>query len=74
MAYLIDRIKNLFLGESEAEKIEAFVLLNNKKGNKLYVLEKIHDHLWKTRWVMNNNKISIQTPKETLTSVFSKKY
>lgn len=76
MAYLILKFRKIMLGYNHSENEETDIIYgykisNNKKEDKILVLEKLNDKYWKTRWVTNSNSKKIIEPLKTLTSIFT---
>ncbi len=73
MAYLLEKFRDLFLGEKDEEKeqiVSGYTLMTDNNTNKTLIMEKTSNSSWKTKWV-DHSIVQIQEPKEKMASVFA---
>ncbi len=69
MEYLVNKLKSFgFIEENSV--VEGYILMNDEKANKSYVMIKKDNKCWKTEWV-SNSAIAIKTPEKSLSDVIN---
>jgi hypothetical protein len=72
MSYLVDKIKELWYGQSENLVETGYTLLNDNTNNKTLILKKENDLYWKTKWV-DHTSVTINTPSTPIVNIFNTK-
>jgi hypothetical protein len=69
MEYLINKLKSFgFIDGNNV--VEGYILMNDEKANKSYVMIKQDNKCWKTEWVANS-AIAVKTPEKSLSDVIN---
>ena len=69
MAYLLEKLKDLFLSEKSEETVSGYTLMKDNQNNKTLIMERTNDASWRTKWV-DHTSVKISEPQEKITSVF----
>lgn len=67
MEYLVNKLKSFGIIEGD-KVIEGYVLMNDEKNAKSYVMVKQDNKYWKTEWI-SNSAISVKNPDKSLNDV-----
>lgn len=70
MEYLVNKLKSFGFLNSDNTEVEGYILMNDEKANKSYVMIKKDNKCWKTEWV-SNSAIAIKTPEKSLSDVIN---
>lgn len=74
MSYLIEKLRNLgifnYTEEQEKEIINGYVLMNDNKLNRTFVMVQNNENSWKTKW-FTNSSIKIKEPSKSIQSIFN---
>lgn len=68
---LVNKFKDLWYGQKKIE-IEGHVIQKDIENKKSLVLIKIHNRVWKSTWLKDNEYV-YKTPTQTLSSIFINK-
>ncbi len=69
MAYLLEKLRDLFLSEKTVDTVSGYTLMKNNQNNKTLIMERTNDASWRTKWV-DHTSVKISEPQEKITSVF----
>ena len=69
MEYLVNKLKSFGFIEGNSV-VEGYILMNDEKANKSYVMIKKDNKCWKTEWI-SNSAIAIKTPEKSLSDVIN---
>lgn len=67
MEYLVNKLKSFGIIEDN-KVIEGYVLMNDEKNDKSYVMIKQDNKYWKTEWI-SNSAICVKSPDKSLNEV-----
>ncbi len=69
MSYLVDKIKELWYGQSENPTVTGYKLMSDNVNNKTLILKQENELYWKTNWV-DHTTVNIITPNIPVLQVF----